>query len=180
MSTGTITIRTAQTADIPAIRAMQEHSTQVLCSGYYAPDEIEIFVEQFGTMDFAVVEEGHFLVAADNRGKLLGSGGWSRLPPGYQRGIGAASPPPDIATVRGVFVDPAAARNGIGTAIMRHTEADAARSGVSTLKLTAMLSAVALYKTLGYRETARRAIELRDDLSFGCMDMEKRLEHPRL
>lgn len=152
---------------------------RVLCGSHYTPDEIETFVEQFGTMDFAVVEEGHFLVAADDRGKLLGSGGWSRLPPGYQRGIGSASAPRDIATVRGVFVDPAATRNGIGATIMRHTEADAARHGVSMLRLTAMLSAVALYEALGYRQTARRAIELRDGLSFGCLDMEKRLE-PRV
>ncbi len=176
MSIGTITIRTAQAADIPAIRAMQEKSMRVLGGNHYTPDEIAAFVAQFGTMDFAVVREGHFLVATDQNGSLLGSGGWSRLAPGYQRGSGAASPRRDIATVRGVFVDPGATRNGIGTTIMRHTEADAARHGVSMLKLTATLSGVALYEALGYRETARRAIDLRDGLRFGCVDMEKQLE----
>jgi ribosomal protein S18 acetylase RimI-like enzyme len=172
----TIEIRAAQAADIPAIRAMQERSMRVLGGKHYAPDSIAAFVEQFGTMDFAVVGEGHFLVATDQHGGLLGSGGWSRLAPGYQRGSGAASPPRDIATVRGVFVDPAAARNGIGAAIMRHAEADAAKHGISMLRLTATLSGVDLYQALGYRETARRAIELRDGLRFGCVDMEKPLE----
>lgn len=171
-----IAIRAAEAADIPAIRAMQEHSMRVLGGRHYATDNIAAFVEQFGTMDFAVVREGHFLVATDQRGRLLGSGGWSRLAPGYQRGSEAASPRHDIATVRGVFVDPAAARNGIGAAIMRHAEADAAEHGISMLRLTATLSGVALYEALGYRETARRAIELRDGLRFGCVDMEKQLE----
>jgi GNAT superfamily N-acetyltransferase len=171
-----IAIRVAQAADIPAIRAMQEHSMRVLGGDHYAPDEIAAFVEQFGTMDFAVVREGHFLVATDQRGHVLGSGGWSRLAPGYQCGSGAVSPQRDIATVRGVFVDPAAARRGIGSAIMREVEADAAERGITLLRLTATLSGVALYEALGYRETARRAIELRDRLSFGCADMEKRPE----
>jgi GNAT superfamily N-acetyltransferase len=174
----TIEIRAAQAADIPAIRSMQERSMLVLGGKHYAPDSIAAFVEQFGTMDFAVVEEGHFLVATDQHGGLLGSGGWSRLAPGYQRGSGAASTPRDIATVRGVFVDPAAARNGIGAAIMRHAEADAAKHGISMLRLTATLSGMALYQALGYQETARRAIELGENLSFGCVDMEKPLERP--
>jgi hypothetical protein len=38
------------------------------------------------------------------------------------------------------------------------------------------LAGVALYQELGYRETARRAIGLRNGLSFGCVDMEKLLE----
>lgn len=149
---------------------------RALGDGHYGPDEIATFIEQFGTMDFSVVREGHFFVATDRRGNLLGSGGWSRLPPGYQRGVASATASPEIATVRGVFVDPAAARTGVGTAVMRHAEADAAEHGVTTFRLTATLSGVALYEALGYREQERRAISLRGGLSFGCVDMEKRLD----
>lgn len=169
-----ITIRTAGAADIPSIRALQERSMRELGGRHYTADELIQFIARFGTMDFGVVDEGHFFIAMDAGGTPAGTGGWSRRPPGYQGGRGAGEPA-DAATVRGVFVDPAAARRGIGSALMRHIEGDAAAHGVTTLKLTATLSGEALYAALGYREVRRRAIDLSGGRSFGCVDMEKPL-----
>lgn len=169
-----ITIRTAVAADIPSIRALQERSMRELGGKHYTPDELALFIARFGTMDFGVVEEGHFFVAMDADGIACGTGGWSRRRPGYQSGR-RAEEPAQAATVRGVFVDPTAARRGIGSALMRHIESDAAAHGIATLKLTATLSGEALYATLGYREIARRAIDLPGGRGFGCVDMEKAL-----
>jgi len=46
--------------------------------------------------------------------------------------------------VRSVFVDPAIARRGVGSAIMRHVEEDAALHCVRLLGLTATLSGAPL------------------------------------
>lgn len=174
MRATTVTIRKAGADDILAIRALQERSLRVLGSGHYAPDELAAFVGQFGTMDFGIVDEGHFFLATDSIGTFAGTGGWSQRRPGYLRGEGADAAP-GTATVRGVFVNPTATRMGIGSAVMRHIEADAASHGMRSLGLTATFSGVALYEALGYRERGRRAIGLGSGLSFGCVDMEKEL-----
>lgn len=168
----TIDIRKARRPDIPAIRTLQERSLRVLGDGHYTPAELASFIMRFGTMDFTIVEENHFFLATDGRGTTVGTGGWSQRQPGYQGGQGAAAAP-GTAIVRGVFVDPAATRMGIGSAIMRHVEADARAHGIRTLALTATLSGIALYRALGYRERRRRAIDIGGGLSFGCADMDK-------
>jgi hypothetical protein len=95
-------IRTALPSDIPALRAMQQRSMTTLGVNYYMPGVPERFISRFGTMDFAVVDEGHYFVCVDADGHIAGSGGWSRRPPGYD-GVAAAPLPADVATVRGVF-----------------------------------------------------------------------------
>ena len=115
-------------------------------------------------------------------GAIVGSGGWSQLPPGYALSTGYASStgarrPRSSATVRSVFVDPSVARRGVGSAIMRRVEADAARSGIRHLALTATLSGVALYaQKLGYRAVAAAGIDLGDGARLGCVKMEKLLD----
>lgn len=172
MPANILDIRKADMDDVPAIRTLQERSLRVLGNGHYTPEEVALFIDRFGTMDFAVLEEDHFFLAADGSGRPVGTGGWSQRQPGYQGGQKALAAP-DIATVRGVFVDPGATRRGIGSAIMRHVEADARAHGIRTLSLTATLSGIALYRALGYRERRRWTIELGGGLKFGCADMDK-------
>jgi GNAT superfamily N-acetyltransferase len=176
MSERHFTIRQAGPSEIPAIRAMQGRSMRELGQRFYDADAIGAFLGEIGTMDDAVVGEGHYFVAADDRGAILGSGGWSRLRPSYARAADAA--PDDAATIRSVFVDPRAARRGIGSAIMAKAEDDAARHGVDTLRLTATLSGVPLYARLGYRAVAPREIRLAGGARFACVAMEKRLGRP--
>jgi GNAT superfamily N-acetyltransferase len=172
MACETYDIRAARAADIPAIRAMQGRSMRALGAGFYPEEVIAAFLERIGTMDDAVVHEGHFLVA-DAGGAIVGSGGWSRLTPGYARTAGAAAPVHD-ATIRSVFVDPAAARRGIASAIMARAEADAGAAGVRTIGLAATLSGLPLYLRLGYRAEAEIGIHL-DQGRFGGVIMEKAL-----
>ena len=109
-------IRLANPADIPAMRAMQERSMRVIGGDFYNPDEIANFLALCGTMDDAVVEEGHYFVAEDHRGTILGSGGWSRSRPHYANSAAGSEAGTAKPTVRSVFVDPAATRRGIASA----------------------------------------------------------------
>ncbi|MGE0116985.1 MAG: GNAT family N-acetyltransferase [Dongiaceae bacterium] len=173
-----IAIRHSRRADIPAIRAMQERSLRVLGGAFYAPGEIAAFLAEIGTMDDAVVSEGHYFLAADAAGAILASGGWSRQAPGYDRAAtGVAADPSEMraATVRSVFVDPAAARRGIATAMMARIEQDAAAHGVGVLRMMATLSGLPFYARIGYRAEGEKTLALPGGLRFRCMTMSKTL-----
>ena len=178
-----ITIRHARHAEIPAIRAMQEYSLLVLGSASYAPDVIAAFLTEIGTMDDTVVQEGHYFVAVNADGAILASGGWSRKTPGYDRaaisgvtdGNGA-----DAATVRSVFVAPAASRRGIATAIMERIEQDAAAHGIGVLTMMATLSGLSFYARLGYQAEGEKTVVLPGGLRFECITMSKTLARDAL
>ncbi|KJS19339.1 MAG: hypothetical protein VR78_03445 [Hoeflea sp. BRH_c9] len=147
----------------------------VLGGDFYTPSEIAGFLTLFGTMDDAVVDEGHYFVAEDHRGAILGSGGWTRSRPRYATASAGTRNPSDAPTVRSVFVDPAATRRGVGSAIMARTEQDAIDHGAETLQLTATLSGVALYQRLGYQTVEVTALDLPDQSRFECVRMRKAL-----
>ncbi|GLQ56992.1 hypothetical protein GCM10010862_42510 [Devosia nitrariae] len=154
---------------------MQERSMGVLGGNFYSASEITGFMREFGTMDDAIVDEGHFFVAEDDHGAIIGSGGWTRLRPSYANGLDDGAPTAGYPTVRSVFVDPAAVRRGVGTAVMHRAERDAATNGHDTLHLTATLSGLALYQSLGYRTQEVTSLRLPDRVRFACVKMEKRL-----
>lgn len=168
-------IRNAHACDIPAIRAMQARSMWMLGGDFYTQAEIATFMDAFGTMDDAIVLEGHFFVAEDLSGAILASGGWSRAKPGYAAALPAKEPTADLPSVRSVFVDPAVARRGIGRTIMRQVEEDAIAHGVRLLSLTATLSGVPLYERLEYQVEEAMQITFPDQTRFGCVRMKKRL-----
>jgi GNAT superfamily N-acetyltransferase len=62
--------------------------------------------------------------------------------------------------VSAAFVRPSAARQGIGTALLRHVEAEAVRAGARALRVRAALSAVPFYEALGFRGTRRIRVPL--------------------
>jgi GNAT superfamily N-acetyltransferase len=172
-------IRPATAADIPAIRAMQARSLRHLGAGCYDPAVIGRLLATIGTMDDAVVHEGNYLVAVSVDGAIVGSGGWSRIRPGYAAATDRRRAAPDRATIRSVFVDPAAARRGIASAIMARAEAAAADRGVVTLELSATLTGVPLYARLGYRPVGELAFELGDGARFPVVRMRKVLRRGR-
>jgi GNAT superfamily N-acetyltransferase len=168
-------IRLAHPADIPRIREMQERSMLILGGAFYTSNELSNFLTLFGTMDDTLVEEGHYFVAEDHRSAILGSGGWTRSRPGYANAIAATEPSANMPTVRSVFVDPAATRLGIASAIMLRMERDALEHGVDTLHLTATLSGLALYEALGYRTEEATELKFPDESRFKCIKMRKLL-----
>jgi predicted N-acetyltransferase YhbS len=168
-------IRHARASDIPAVRAMQARSMWTLGADFYTEAEMANFMDAFGTMDDAIVVEGHFFIAEDPGGAVLASGAWSRARPGYAAGMSATGPAAEMPTVRSVFVDPAIARRGLGSAIMRRVEDDAASHCVRLLSLTATLSGAPLYERLGYQVQEVTQIAFPDQTRFGCVKMTKPL-----
>jgi GNAT superfamily N-acetyltransferase len=165
--------RRAESADIPAIREMQERSMRELGSPFYGPEQLQAFLEIISTMDDTVVAEGHYFIMLTPRGRVIASGGWLREPPGYAQGE-TPLVTQGTAIVRSVFVDADLRRHGLGTQMMRLIEDDAAANGVDRLSLTATLSGVPLYVALGYIEMGRRVLGI-GEVSFESVLMERRL-----
>src|SRR5690606_9180070 len=76
MNTSRYTIRRARACDIPAVREMQARSMWTLGARFYTRAEIANFMAAFGTMDNAIILEGHFFLAEDPNGAIVASGGW--------------------------------------------------------------------------------------------------------
>ena len=173
-----ISIGLARRDEVAEIRAMQAFSLQVLGAPYYTPREIDGFIAHFGTMDEAVVDEGHYFIGRTADGSLVVSGGWSQREPGYERGH--LYGPADIATaatgtVRSVFIHPGMARMGLGSRLMRTVEQDAAGNGIEKLRLMATLSGRPFYTRLGWREEGAKTIALPGGGQFRCVAMSRQL-----
>ncbi len=175
-------IRKAEVDDILRTRTMQMRAMSLTGAGYYSRAEIDSFLRSIGTMEEAVVAEGHVFVAIDRDERVIGSGGWSRLAPCYARFTKAgeivatgSNPVPGVATVRSMFVAPELGRRGVGRAIMHAVEEDALDWGIFLLRLTAMLSAERFYRALGYSGESRGHMRLPDGARLGCVRLERLL-----
>lgn len=178
MDTGSYRIRKATQDDRDAIMTMQEHSIRVLGRVFYPAETIESAIRHIGTMDPDVIDEGHYHIAVDAAGRIVGSGGLSFRIPGYdthgREDAAAQATPQGIAFIRGVYVHPDWARKGIASSIMAHAEAEAADDGVPALSLMATLSGVPLYRALQYRPIQPKVIRFSDGVLFEGLQMVKR------
>jgi len=167
-------IRRARIADRERLRRMQAHALRVLGRGDYAAAEIDSLLAHVGTMDDFLLYEGtYYLVELD--GVLAASGGWSRRMPLLGKSL---KPPnaieaPLIPWIRSIFVDPRFVRRGLATRLMELAEREAAMAGYRELQLTATLTGVPLYESLGYEAGVRSAIPLPGGRRFRVVPMRK-------
>lgn len=169
-----IEIRLAETADLPALRAMQERSLRVLGQPYYTATQIEHFISRVGTMDEYLVTDRTYLVA-EMDGELLGSGGWTTRMPGYARNSADAHLYADRSrvTVRSVFVEPLIARQGVGRRIMNAVENGIRGEGFHKVELGATDSGLSFYQAIGYHGLRGLQVDLGDGVNFRITVMQK-------
>ncbi len=155
MSTATVW-RLAEPADVPAINALTARSIRALHSGSYEDAVIEEDVSHAYGVDWQLVRDRTYLIAEID-GAVAGAGGWS-----YRQTIAGAhgpndpaaallDPQHDAARVRAFYVDPAHTRRGLGTFLLRLSEAAAREAGFTRAELTSTIPAVPFYAAFGYR-----------------------------
>lgn len=169
-------IRPAEGADIPVLRALQERSLRLLGCRHYTAAEIEAFIARIGTMDDYLVNDRTYLVAALN-GEIVGSGGWTTRLPGYAHHSqdDIHCPDPIRATIRSVFVEPLAARQGIGRRIMSAIEDELRCKGFRLAELGATENGRDFYDSLGYRAQSIFHVGLGDGIGMRFIRMRKPL-----
>jgi GNAT superfamily N-acetyltransferase len=171
-----IQIRLAVSADIAALRDLQERSMRVLGRGHYTATQIEAFIVRIGTMDDYLVADRTYLVA-ELDGEILGCGGWTARVPGYARHIHGEtqSTEPDRATVRSVFVEPLAARQGIGRRLMKAIEDAMRNDGFRVAELGSTDNGRDFYRNLGYLPSGGFQVDVGDGIRLRLTRMRKSL-----
>jgi len=167
--TPAIHFRRATLADLPALRALIEASVRGLVTKEYTPAQVEGCMGHALGLDTQLVGDGTYYIAELDtpevkNAEMLGCGGWSYRRTLFgsdnadQRESSLLDPATDAAKIRAIFVHPAWARRGIGTAILAHCEHAAQMAGFSRVEMGSTLTGVPLYTLKGY--AAQKNIEV--------------------
>lgn len=178
-----IDIRLAQNADIPALHQLIEASVRGLQAGDYTPRQIEGALGGVLGLDTQLIADQTYYVAEsftdDGVTALAGCGGWSYRKTlfGSDHGPGREAelldPGVDAAKIRAIFVHPAWARRGIGSAILKHCEDAAEAAGFRRFEMGSTLTGVPLYSLKGYVEVERVAVPLPNGEAVTVVKMRK-------
>lgn len=133
----------------------------------WSPPVDEERIETFVGRNFGEEDESIVFVAIEGKGD-------------EDRVLGFSIVVPDEEKLRAVYVRPNAARNGLGTALLRQAEWAAAQEGAERLVLEASLNAEDFYLEQGYERVDTEALSLGDGLELDCVHMEKQLPGPGL
>ncbi len=155
-------LRAATEADRTEIAALIDASVRGLQAGDYTAVQIEGALATVFTIDSQLITDGTYLVAVAEDGSLAGCGGWSYRKTLYGGDHFARVSEPeqlqpgvDAAKIRAIFVHPAYARQGVGSALLQAAEEAAVAAGFRRFEMGSTLTGVSLYVRKGYRETGR-------------------------
>ena len=158
-------------------------SARALSDGYYTPAQVESLLRHvFGT-DTQLIDDGTYLVA-ERDGQLVGAGGWSRRRTLFggdqmkEREDPLLDPRVEPARIRAFFVDPAAARRGVGRRLFDACRAAATAAGFRALTLVATLPGEPLYQALGFTVTERFHLHLPDGVEIPVARMRRDVREP--
>ncbi|WGU40931.1 GNAT family N-acetyltransferase [Phenylobacterium sp. NIBR 498073] len=151
----TLTIRSAVSGDIPALKAVMDRAIKELLPAFLPPAEVLASQEVMG-LDTQLIEDGtYYVVEAD--GAIAGCGGWSRRATlfggDHSAGRDAAlvDPATDPARVRAMYTSPDFTRCGVGRLILATCEAKAKAEGFSRCEMAATMAGEPLYAACGYQ-----------------------------
>jgi GNAT superfamily N-acetyltransferase len=173
-------LRPATPADVPALEALIARSGIALSKGFYTDEQAQAVTRHVFGVDTQLIRDGTYFVV-ERDGVPLACGGWSRRATlfGADRAKAAEDPPLDPATqagrIRAFFVDPSVPRQGLGTMLIRHCEAEAARAGFTSLEMAATLPGVPLYRSAGSETVEEFAIDLPGGIRVPLARMRKRI-----
>ncbi len=174
------TLRNATLADRPELEALIARSIRELGAHDYSAEQIEAALEGAFGVDTQLIADGTYFVA-EAPGRLVGCGGWSHRRTLFggdahaKRDAGELDPRVDAARIRAFFVDPQAARAGIGRALLARCEEAATSRGFRAFELMATLPGVRLYAACGYVAQAEVLHTLSADMSIRFVQMRKAL-----
>ena len=144
-------VRDATPEDAPAIRRVHEASIRGLGPDAYDDRQVEAWAAGCATADYtaSIADSETECVVATAAGSVVGFGTLSHDADEYPIVVDAE--------ITAVYVSPAVARQGVGTALRAELEERARAAGAERLVLTASRNAVPFYRRHGYAR--HRSIE---------------------
>jgi len=174
-------VRPATSADTAAMSGIIAASARQLSIGHYEPEQVEAALRGAFGVDSQLVTDGtYFVVTVD--GEMAGCGGWSRRRTLFggdrypARDAQALDPATDAARIRAFFVHPSHARRGVGTALLRRCEAEAASRGFRRFALMATLPGVRFYLAHGYVAAEPQLHDLGNGQAIRFVPMNKEVK----
>ena len=174
----TTSLRVARLDDLPALKELIVASVRGLQNTEYSQAQIEGAIGTVNGTDRTMIGDGTFFVAEDGR-TIVGCGGWSRRRTAFGsdnspvKDDSPLDPGTDPAKIRGFFVHPEWARQGIGTRILLACEQAAREAGFTRFELVSTLTGVPLYRRHGYVEVERVTLTLPNDEPYEAVRMQK-------
>ena len=161
-----VVIRRAKPSDVDGIAEAHRDSIRSIGPAFYTPDDVDAWKQGLaGDMYLRAMDAGEvFFIATgtiDSTPRVLGFASDYRIQ-GTTYGTS-------------VYVRGAVARRGIGTALLRRAEADAAARGARSIRIEASLAGAAFYEANGYREVSRGETRLTSGHPIACVFMRKDL-----
>lgn len=183
------TIRLATPADVPVLRELIDASVRGLQAQDYTPAQLELALKTVYGVDSQLIADGTYFAVEAQAVRIsdkqeaplviVGCGGWSKRKTLYGGDVWTGredsllDPRKDAAKIRAFFVDPAWARQGIGTIILDACEAAAKAAGFRRLEMGATLTGVPFYRIKGYAEMENLAVPMPGGESLPIVRMGK-------
>ncbi len=164
-----VRLRLARPDDVPGLQALIARSARGLSSPYYTAEQTDAAVRHvFGVDSQLIADQTYFVLEED--GRPVACGGWSRRRTLY--GSDRAKSGPDLvldpavdpARIRAFFVDPDAARRGLGRRLVDECVRAARAAGFLAIELVATLPGEPLYLACGFAVIERFDLELPDGI----------------
>jgi predicted N-acetyltransferase YhbS len=177
-------LRLAREDDVAALEALIPQSVRALQAAHYSSAQMDAALGSVFGVDRQLIRDGTYFVAED-KGGVVGCGGWSRRSSHYggDRGRHGEDPPldprTDAARIRAFFVHPSWARRGIGRSIMAASEEAIRIGGFRAIDVVATLAGEPLYAAFGYAIVERLDIVLAGGLRLPVVRMTKRIDGNR-
>lgn len=164
MEQSALELRPLSEGDLDAVQDLHVRAFSQLARDWHTAEQIHAHVRAIqhpAYRDELLVN--NLLCAIGPRDRILGTAGW-RAQPDRE----------DTARIRKVFVDPALARQGLGSRLVRAVEDRARAVGFMHFYVRANMNAVAFYKRLGYSEIEQGTMPVGNGVTLPVMYMEKR------
>jgi GNAT superfamily N-acetyltransferase len=134
----TVQVEQAQRADLVRILEIRHDGFSAHAPRSYTAQEVQTLLDDVDPAELLAMIERDQLFVVRLQGRVVGCAGWKD------------------ANLRHVYVDPAQARQGIGTALVQHVEAEFFRqTGLLRIKAGVGFQAENFYRALGYEVDQR-------------------------
>ena len=174
------TLRLARESEKPELNALIAASGIGLAAGFYTEVQAEAITREVFGVDSALVADGTYY-AIEAAGELVACGGWSKratdfggdqAKSGNDRPLDPATEP---ARIRAFFVAPSMARRGLGSMLLDHCTAEAAKEGFKALELVSTMPGEPLYLRYGFTPLERIELPLSNGVTVALTRMRKEI-----